>query len=717
MPVHLSPARILLLTVSLVAGGFGSSTQSAEAAAAAAEDSALQAELLFWASMKDSQNPEELRAYLAAYPQGRFAALARARLNTLSGPSGEKPVTGAAPSDATAEAKAGEVLRDCDACPQLVVVPAGRFEMGSKKDGADERPAHEVIISQPFAIGIYEVTVAEWDHCAREGACRPSPAVESPGNLPIANISWDDAKKFVTWLSEKTGRTYRLPSEAEWEYAARAGSTTRYWWGDDKGIKRANCTDCGSQWDGKAAAPVGSFEPNAFGLYDVHGNIWEWTEDCWNGNYRGAPSDGGAWIRGDCISRVLRGGSWALDHAYMRSARRSRYDRDVRYYLHGLRVLRELPPSASAQQAETDAPFAVAVAKAAKTIFASAPKPVSGAQSLALDPVVDGLSGTQSLAGRAMGEQLTGIIRSDYPQFQLAEFTASAGPYPYVLIGTFTGVNKERKPAGEREAFRVCLALLDLKSGKVVSKAKEFAQPVGVDVTPTAFYRDSPAWAADPSTQTYIGTCQATNLGAPVDPLYLNRIETAALINDAINAYETGQYDASQSLFKTAAQMQGGDQLRTLNGLYLTSWRLGERNEAADVFRKILSYGLGVGRLGIKLPFRPGSAAFLPDTTGSGLAEIWLTEIADEMQRRQDCIEIQGHSRRSGPNDSEENLSLRRAEYVKRRLEAEAPDLGRRLTATGKGSADTLVGSGSGDARDAIDERIELRAVECPPKI
>lgn len=183
----------------------------------------------------------------------------------------------------------GNTYRDCDVCPQMVVVPAGRFNMGSNAGNREEKPPHAVVIPRPFAIGTHEVSVDDWDACLREAGCRQSPEHGLQGKTPMANVSWDDAQAYVTWLSNKTGRKYRLPTEAEWEYAARAGSKTRYWWGDTHGSGRANCTDCGVQWSGRSAAPIGSFEPNPYGLYDVHGNVWEWTADCWNPSYSGAP--------------------------------------------------------------------------------------------------------------------------------------------------------------------------------------------------------------------------------------------------------------------------------------------------------------------------------------------------------------------------------------------------------------------------------------------
>jgi len=236
----------------------------------------------------------------------------------------------------------GETFRDCPDCVELVVVPAGEFQMGSREKPS-EAPIHKVAIKKDFAIGRHEVTFAEWDKCVAAGGCKYSPPDPTwgRGNEPVSNISWDDAKEFVAWLAKTTGKPYRLPTEAEWEYAARGGSTLPYWWGKEVGKGRAQCADCGA---GDASKPVvvGSFRPNAFGLYDTSGNAAEWIEDCWNPSYRGAPNDGSAWASGDCSLHVLRGGSFADKAAAVRSSARFRYDEDVRYYANGFRVARDV---------------------------------------------------------------------------------------------------------------------------------------------------------------------------------------------------------------------------------------------------------------------------------------------------------------------------------------------------------------------------------------
>jgi len=223
----------------------------------------------------------------------------------------------------------GTVFSDCDECPDMVVIPSGSFRMGdiTGVGDDDERPVHNVTIPNSLAVVRYEVTFAEWDACVSDGGCggyRPADQGWGRGNRPVINVSWDDVQSYVSWLSRKTGHTYRLLSEAEWEYAARAGTSTKYSWGKTASHDRMNYsgTEGRDQWGN--TSPVGSFAPNAFGLYDMAGNLWEWTQDCQNASYAGAPSNGTAWVRGDCSRRVLRGGSWVNAPRYSRSASRVR---------------------------------------------------------------------------------------------------------------------------------------------------------------------------------------------------------------------------------------------------------------------------------------------------------------------------------------------------------------------------------------------------------
>src|SRR3984957_1106616 len=218
--------------------------------------------------------------------------------------------------------------------PAMKTVRGGSFTMGSNDD-LTEKPTHQVTV-KPFAIGQYPVSVRDWNECATAKVC----AFMAPGkdDAPITNVSWSDAKQFTAWLASATDKPYRLPSEAEWEYAARAGTQTKYWWGDQFQSGMADCKNCADTASIEQPAKVGSFKPNPFGLYDMGGGVDQWVEDCWHKNYQGAPSDGSAWAEGDCASHVIRSGSWKNDSRYVRPSNRDSYDTHVRYPTHGFRV-------------------------------------------------------------------------------------------------------------------------------------------------------------------------------------------------------------------------------------------------------------------------------------------------------------------------------------------------------------------------------------------
>jgi formylglycine-generating enzyme required for sulfatase activity len=225
----------------------------------------------------------------------------------------------------------------------MVPLLAGTFVMGDNAGDSTEKPTRRVRLRGDFAIGKYEVTVGQWNTCVAAGGCQHrSKKAGDTDDLAMRDVSWNDAMEYVRWLSSISGATYRLPSEAEWEFAARGGSSTRYWWGDSPGHGNANCRDCGGQWDRKFPAPVGSFPANPFGLHDMNGSVWEWVADCWHNSYAGAPSDGSVWDQQNCRVRVLRGGSWRNDPTYVRSASRFKYDADVRYTANGFRVAKTL---------------------------------------------------------------------------------------------------------------------------------------------------------------------------------------------------------------------------------------------------------------------------------------------------------------------------------------------------------------------------------------
>jgi formylglycine-generating enzyme required for sulfatase activity len=346
------------------------------------KDSAEQYELTFWESIKNSDQASDYEAYLQAYPNGRFAALAKARIARLraAAPKAEpaapaapaaKPAPAAEPRRAAPAVKpeprkapapvatpttpsapdekppplpasAKGELKDCPACPVLIGLPAGSFTMGSNSSDPSEKPAHHVALKKPFAIGKNEVTVAQWNACVTAGACTRTSEDNRPGNTPVRDVSWDDAQLYLKWLSTTSGQPFRLPTEAEWEYAARGGTASRYWWGEQMAKGKANCKECGDPWQESGPAPVGSFAPNSYGLYDMNGSVWEWVHDCWHNTYKGAPTDGSAWDEATCRVRVIRGASWREGASYMPSTTRFKYDAAVRQSQNGFRVARDV---------------------------------------------------------------------------------------------------------------------------------------------------------------------------------------------------------------------------------------------------------------------------------------------------------------------------------------------------------------------------------------
>jgi formylglycine-generating enzyme required for sulfatase activity len=256
-----------------------------------------------------------------------------------------------APQPPPALAAPGQSFRDCPDCPEMVVVPPGQFMMGSdpsdKDSYGDERPRHTVTLKNAFAVGQYHVMRAEYAKYVQAGGRAPlvdCPIFAQTERDPVVCVSWDDAKAYAAWLSKKTGKSYRLLTEAEWEYAARAGTTTAWYWGDAVGLGNANCDGCGSRWDDNSTSPAGSFKPNSFRLYDMAGNAWQWVEDCYV-DYRNAPTDGSAAEAKDCGRRVVRGGSWPDYPRGVRAAHRDGVNRPVnRYGFIGFRVARTITP-------------------------------------------------------------------------------------------------------------------------------------------------------------------------------------------------------------------------------------------------------------------------------------------------------------------------------------------------------------------------------------
>jgi formylglycine-generating enzyme required for sulfatase activity len=286
----------------------------------------------------------------AIYPQTEPAA--QTTLSTVPQPAQPVPSSvGPLSIERERGLKPKDSFKECLKCPEMIVVPAGNFVMGSpateKGRDIDENPQHRVTIARPFAVARFDLTFDEWDACVADGGCdgyRPQDQGWGRGRRPVINVSLENAMAYVTWVSRNTGKTYRLLTESEWEYAARAGSTTAYYWGKEIGTGNANCNGCGSKWDNDQTSPVGSFSANAFGLYDMAGNLWQWVQDCYHDNYYGASTDGSAVTSGDCPSRVIRGGSWISNPSLLRSAGRFRNTATSRSNLLGFRVARTFAP-------------------------------------------------------------------------------------------------------------------------------------------------------------------------------------------------------------------------------------------------------------------------------------------------------------------------------------------------------------------------------------
>ncbi len=343
----------------LMFGGKQSSAPQAPMSAAARD----------WLVVKDTKNAVAFRAFARRYKGTVFADMALAMADAIN----PRKIASVAPvnSDNRGDnscgdgfsittdqgvglvivrkpscVKIGQSFKECDKCSEMVVVPAGSFMMGSNKWEPDEEPVHKVTIAKPFAVGKFEVTFAEWDACVAAGGCQLKPEDHGwgRGKRPVINVSWDDiTKQFLPWLSRKTGNQYRLLTEAEWEYAARAGTSTMYAFGDTLTKKQAQFSKV-SWGSAKQTVEVGKFRANAFGLHDLHGNVWEWVQDCYNNSYRGAPNDGSAVATGKCGRRVLRGGAWDDSPQGLRSADRYWYDPNRRSLNFGFRVVRMLTP-------------------------------------------------------------------------------------------------------------------------------------------------------------------------------------------------------------------------------------------------------------------------------------------------------------------------------------------------------------------------------------
>jgi outer membrane protein OmpA-like peptidoglycan-associated protein len=373
------------------------------------------------------------------------------------------------------------------------------------------------------------------------------------------------------------------------------------------------------------------------------------------------------------------------------------------------------PVAAAPPPPPTPVAFDAALLKAANDLFSKAN--LNGAPdkvTLVIDPLIDGVTGAQSNATRLEEKRVVELVKSNYPRFQVAHFSAeTVAKAPVVLIGTFTAVNNAGVAGGAKDAYRICLALADLKSKTIISKGVARALPEGVDPTPVAFFADSPVFAKDASTDAYVKTCQGTKVGDNVDQAYADRIVVASLVNDGIEAYDAGHYRDALDVYQSALKTPGGEQLRVLNGIYLANYRLHRTRPAMDAFGKVVDYGLKGDRLAVKFLFKPGSTQFIADRSIRAPYDAWLEKIAERTAAKQGCLEVVGHTSATGLPAINDRLSGLRADYIKDRLEDEQRSLRGRLIATGKGSREMIVGTGKDDASDALDRRVEFKVAQC----
>ncbi len=361
-------------------------------------------------------------------------------------------------------------------------------------------------------------------------------------------------------------------------------------------------------------------------------------------------------------------------------------------------------------------PFEQAVSRAGNGLFTEALATLGAeTREVVIDPLIDANTGGQTVGTTSMGAQLESAIAKSYPAWKVRRFTRqSLEAEPLLLIGTLTPINTQPAPDTQPDAFRIWLTLIDLRTGKVVAKKLDRATTENVNATPTGFYRDSPTWHKDRTISAYINSCQAdTKIGDPADPAYLARLPAAALVHEATLAYEQRNTEEANRLYREAAVLAEPGDLRVLNGLYLTSWQLGQRAEAERAFDKIVASGLEAKRLPMKLLFQPGRTSFVTTADFPEQYAVWLESLADGAAAADACIRVVGHTSRTGSPAVNAALSKRRAQTIEKALTAKDRRLVARLSSDGVGSREALVGIGTDDFRDALDRRVEFKVVDC----
>lgn len=359
----------------------------------------------------------------------------------------------------------------------------------------------------------------------------------------------------------------------------------------------------------------------------------------------------------------------------------------------------------------TAIPFDDAVRKAAQDVLANARLPADQKFAVVIDPLVDGNTGIQTVATANMQKMVEQIIKSQFQQIEVKPFGSSTvATLPLIMVGTFTPISLQGKAEGERDAYRICFALADMKTGKIVSKGLARSLPEGFDPTPLPLFRDFPVWTKDTAVDGYIKTCQGTKAGDPINPAYVDAIVSAAAINEAAAAYNAKRYKDALALYQSALRNPAGRQSRVHAGLYLTQLKLGRKPLAMKAFTSLAGQGLSNDLLAIRFDFKPGATAFAGDAR---TYMPWLKEIARQSVAIGSCLEVAGHTRRSASPQLDERLSLQRAEFVRQKMIEASPDFASRSSAIGYGSQKQLVGTGKNNDSDALDQRVEFRKTSC----
>jgi len=361
------------------------------------------------------------------------------------------------------------------------------------------------------------------------------------------------------------------------------------------------------------------------------------------------------------------------------------------------------------------APFADAVARAGDRLLQDATAALgTGPRELVIDPLIDANTGQQTNSTVQMGGQLAGLITRRVPTWNVQALTRPAlAAKPLLLIGTLTPINSKGAKDENADAFRVCLALIDLRTSKVVAKRADRATLASVDAEPIALFREAPTWALDATAEGYIKSCQGSNAGDPVAPLYLQRLPAAAVINEATLAFTDNKMADAYRLYREARTLAAPDDLRVLNGIYTTSWKTGRKKEAGEAFGKIIDVGLANKRLPIKLFFNPGTTTLLQSADLQAQYALWLQEVASRTAANDACLKVIGHTSRTGDPQANDVLSQKRAMVIKQNLERQNRKLATRVSSEGVGSREIIVGLGTDDLRDALDRRVEFRSVDC----